>query len=238
MHCPACGVEVVESAAFCHKCGKRLDFQEEPFPPYDGETTASPPAEEPEETPRETAEPSPAEMFGETIAGRGGGTDKPEEQLWRGGYCSKAMLGTWLLTGAISIVLLVLGGFLAVKHSVYFLLGIIALIVVLWLYQFVKLCYRRLNIRYTLTTQRFMHESGILRRVTDRIELIDIDDITVSQRLLERMVGVGTITITSSDATHPRLLMLGIDNAKEIGGLLDETRRAERRRRGLHIESI
>ena len=24
MHCPACGVEVVEQAIYCHKCGQRL----------------------------------------------------------------------------------------------------------------------------------------------------------------------------------------------------------------------
>jgi len=32
--------------------------------------------------------------------------------------------------------------------------------------------------------------------------------------------------------------MPGIENVKEVAGKIDEKRRSERRRRGLHIESI
>jgi hypothetical protein len=89
-----------------------------------------------------------------------------------------------------------------------------------------------------LTNQRFIHESGILRRVSDRIEVLDMDDITFEQGIIERLVGVGTIRVMSSDRTHPELQMYGIDNVREVSGLFDDTRRAERRRRGLHIENI
>ena len=54
-----------------------------------------------------------------------------------------------------------------------------------------------MSVHYLLTTQRFIHETGILRRVNDRIELLDMDDITFEQGLLERLVGVGTIRIAS-----------------------------------------
>jgi hypothetical protein len=39
------------------------------------------------------------------------------------------------------------------------------------------LAVRRLSIEYTLTTQRFLHQRGLLRRVANRILLIDIDDV-------------------------------------------------------------
>ena len=83
-----------------------------------------------------------------------------------------------------------------------------------------------------------IHKRGILRRVTDRIELIDIDDVTFAQGIVERMLGVGTITVTSSDRTHPKFDMPGIDSVNKIAGEIDDLRRDERRRRGLHIESI
>ena len=49
-------------------------------------------------------------------------------------------------------------------------------------------------------------------RTTDRIEVIDIDDVTFRQGMVERALGVGTIVIESSDRTHPRLVLAGIDN--------------------------
>ncbi len=41
MHCPACGVEVVEQAVYCHKCGERLP------PAENGPPGAARPAEAP-----------------------------------------------------------------------------------------------------------------------------------------------------------------------------------------------
>ena len=107
-----------------------------------------------------------------------------------------------------------------------------------WLYCFLLLSYRRMSVHYLLTTQRFVHESGILRRVTDRIEVIDIDDITFEQRPLERLLGTGTIRVSSSDRTHPQLELAGIEAVRDVSERFDNARRAERRRRGLHIEQI
>jgi hypothetical protein len=87
-----------------------------------------------------------------------------------------------------------------------------------------------------LTSQRFVHQSGIIRRVTDRIEVIDFDDITFVQGIVDRMTNVGTISIVSGDPTDPRLVLQGIENVAHVAHLMDDARRAERRRRGLHID--
>ena len=52
------------------------------------------------------------------------------------------------------------------------------------------------------------------------------------------MFGVGSIKISSSDRSHPELVLLGIEDVKNIADTIDDVRRKERRRRGLHIESI
>ena len=114
----------------------------------------------------------------------------------------------------------------------------LAISALLWGWFAILLAYRKLTVKYQLTTQRFIHEAGLLKRVTDRIEVIDIDDVTFEQRILERMVGVGTIKLVSSDRTHPVLLMRGIENVKQVASQIDDLRRKERRRRGLHIEAI
>jgi uncharacterized membrane protein YdbT with pleckstrin-like domain len=112
------------------------------------------------------------------------------------------------------------------------------LVLVLWTYHLALLIVRRLGVRYQLTTQRLIHEHGILRRVTDRVEAIDIDDVSFVQGVVERMFGVGTIRIVSSDRSTPELLMPGVAPVKQIADMIDEVRRKERQRRALHIEAV
>jgi hypothetical protein len=52
------------------------------------------------------------------------------------------------------------------------------------------------------------------------------------------MMGVGDITILSSDQSHPKLVMRGIDNVVEVAAKLDAARRKERVRRGVHVEQV
>jgi membrane protein YdbS with pleckstrin-like domain len=222
MQCPACGVEVVQQAVYCHKCGERLVPTEHGSPA----------------SPRAAAEQAPAtaDALLQTPLTPAAVADLPEKELWRGGYSSKAMLGSWMLVALVSLVFLAVG-IVWVRQSVYWLILVLVMLAP-WLYTLAVLLYRRMSVRYLLTTQRFIHESGIMRRVTDRIEVLDMDDITYEQGLLERLAGVGTIRIASSDRTHPELVLLGIENVKDVSERFDDARRAERRRRGLHIEQI
>lgn len=160
--------------------------------------------------------------------------DDQETSLWSGGYSPKAMIGTWIFGGVLTLVALIAVG---IYLSSYFLWALLA-IVVLWAFAGAIYGYRRLGMFYELTTQRFIHQTGILSRRTDRIEVIDIDDVSVSQGLVERILGVGTVTIQSSDTSHPTLEMRGIANVKSVASLIDDIRRKERRRRSLHIEAI
>lgn len=214
MQCPACGVEVVPGGVFCHQCGQRLDGETNDFP----------------------RDSRPAEMLEQAAAARQAPDEQPEEEIWRGGYSSKAMIGGWVIAALVSLALLA-GGILWAKNGWWWLAILLAMLLP-WLYIFSVLCYRRMSVRYRLTTQRFAHEHGILRRVNDRIEVLDMDDITTEQGFLERLVGVGTIRILSSDRSHPDLVLPGIDNVKVVAERFDNARRNERRRRGLHIEQI
>ncbi len=217
MQCPACGVDVVQEAVFCHKCGRQIDSPDEGFPD------------------NQRNEVGAADSFREAVARREL-QDDSERELWRGGYSSKAMIGGWVISGLIDVALLILG--IVIGFGLNGWLILILLILLPWLYYAAVLCYRRMNVRYKLSTQRFVHESGILRRKTDRIEVLDMDDITFEQGPLERLMGVGTVRIVSSDHSHPDLSLPGIDNVKAVSEQFDDARLAERRRRGLHIEQI
>jgi uncharacterized membrane protein YdbT with pleckstrin-like domain len=157
------------------------------------------------------------------------GTHDEEQNLWAGGYSGKAMYGTWLLGGLVTIGLI--AGAFAFPPIGF---GI----PLLWIFMGAAFAFKKLSVHYELTTQRFIHKSGILKRVSDRIEVIDIDDVTYEQGLVQRLLGVGTIRIASSDRTHPELVLSGIDGVQEVANTIDDVRRKERRKRGLHIESI
>ena len=221
MRCPACGVEVVEQAVYCHKCGGRLDASAD-----NGQVNSQP-----------AGDPGPAAPdFLQEAAIRRETAAEPEKELWRGGYSSKAMIGAWVISGLIAVVLLTVGIYAGFGTTGWLIL--VAAMLLPWLYHAVVLCYRRMSVSYLLTTQRFIHELGLLRRVNNRIELLDMDDITFEQGLLERLAGVGTIRIASHDRTDPEIVLPGIENVKEVTALFDNARLAERRRRGVHIEQI
>lgn len=162
--------------------------------------------------------------------------DDHEAALWEGGYSPKAMLGGWLLSLIVTILVFAGAAFVPMGGAEWLVAAAIA--AAFWIGNLLVLVYQRLSHSYKLTTQRFIHGHGVLRRVTDRIEVIDIDDVQVTQGFIERMLGVGTIRILSSDTTSPTTTLHGIDDVTRIATLIDDTRRAERRKRSVHIESV
>jgi membrane protein YdbS with pleckstrin-like domain len=219
MKCPECSREIAADATFCPYCGDRLSDGRQAVASSTDDSNAG----------------SASDRF-RASANRGAGKQPPEAELWSDSYSPKALIGPF-----VAITLLVLISLVAVLFYWNTGLGWLSLgigSVLLYGGLALNLAYQRLSLRYRLTTYRFFHERGLLSRVIDRIEVIDIDDVTVQQGVIERMLGVGTIAIQSSDRTHPLLRLPGIDNVKQIADLIDNTRRAERQRRGIHIESI
>lgn len=160
-----------------------------------------------------------------------------ERSLWKGGYSGKAMYGAWVLSAVLTVAALIAMGVLGNQNNLLWPIGGAALIA-WWVIVLGVYMVRRLSVHYELTTQRFIHQRGILVRRTDRIEVIDIDDVSFTQGIIQRMLGVGTIQITSSDRTHPELKLTGIDQVATVSNMIDDVRREERRRRSLHIESV
>jgi membrane protein YdbS with pleckstrin-like domain len=160
-----------------------------------------------------------------------------ERSLWQGGYSPKAMYGTWIIAAILTVAaIVVVALYFSDQQTAWMITG--AAILIGWCLAIGLYITRRLGMHYELTTQRFVHQHGILVRRTDRIEVIEIDDVSYKQGIIQRMLGVGTITITGSDRSHPELTLYGIDRVPEIASLLDDVRREERRRRGLHIASM
>jgi membrane protein YdbS with pleckstrin-like domain len=213
MQCPACATAVTVDSIYCPKCGHRLDAAAVP------------------------ESKTPTEQFKsmKAAARAGNGTDV-ETLLWSGGFSWKAMLGYWLIAILATIAGIVIGVLGAAIPPVPIAAGVIVL--VLWLFVIGYFLYQRISVAYELSNQRLIHHYGILTRVTNRIEVIDIDDIKFTQNILERFLGVGTIQILSTDVSDPKLVIRGIDNVKHVFAVMDDARRDERRKRGMYIETV
>lgn len=157
-----------------------------------------------------------------------------ERTLWKGGYSAKAMYGVWLLSVALTAISIIAVALFA-SHiaNIWYVLG--GLLLLWWTSVIGTYVFRRLGQHYELTTQRFIHQNGVLVRRTDRFEVIDIEDVSYTQGIIQRMLGVGDIMIRGKDESHPELLVSGVDKVPEIASLIDDVRRDERRRRSLHM---
>jgi uncharacterized membrane protein YdbT with pleckstrin-like domain len=169
-------------------------------------------------------------------AANGGDDLGPEELLWEGTYSKLAMIGAWASAATASLASIIISFFGGISGPTW--IAVIGVNAAIWLALIGRYFYLRFSRHYTLTNQRFTHMRGLLWRQTDRIEVIDIDDVAFTQGPVERMLGIGTVRITSSDQSHPELSLPGIENVQEVAGLIDDARRNERRRRGLYIESV
>lgn len=183
--------------------------------------------------------PNPKPMSpGDKLRAAGGNDGGPEELMWSGTYSGKAMVGTWIILGLATVALIVAYVLIPTLQQPivrWVLLGAIALG---WIVPLVMLFYRKLAYSWELSNHRLKHRYGILLRRHDRVEVIDIDDVTFRQGIIEALFNVGTIRVRSSDASHPELQMRGISDVKHVSDLIDKLRRDERTKRGLYVESV
>jgi membrane protein YdbS with pleckstrin-like domain len=210
MKCKQCGSEVPEGAAFCSACGAAL---------IAAAMAPAPPKQRLAPKPIASADP-----------------EDPEEVLWEGRFSKLAMIGWWVSAGLFTAAAIVLGLLVGFDGTQWTWAAIV--IAAVWLGLILWLLYQQFSIRYSVTSQRLIHERGILWRQTDRIEAIDIDDVSITQGPIARMVGVGNVKIVSSDQSTPLFYLQGIDDARAVATMIDEVRRKERRKRGVHIESV
>jgi membrane protein YdbS with pleckstrin-like domain len=224
MHCPHCGADIPAGASFCPGCGERLSAAP---PPVTAGAGVAP----------EDSTPAPgsrAELLQQRAGQVRDSRDVAEQELWRGTFSYKAMMGPIMIAGVLTLMAIIV---MLIGSRAWLTYGLLAATLILWLAAVGPGLRRRMGTRYRLTNQRFFIETGILRRVTDRIEVIDIDDLQFEQNLIERTFDVGSITLTSNDRSVPKVALLGIEHVQHVADLIDQARRAERNRRGLYLET-
>ncbi|MHB9031540.1 MAG: PH domain-containing protein, partial [Anaerolineae bacterium] len=74
--------------------------------------------------------------------------------------------------------------------------------------------------RYVVTTERIRVITGLLSRSHEDIELIRIQDIDNRQRFGQRLLGIGSISVTSADPSAPNTVLKNVRHPDEVHELL------------------
>lgn len=98
--------------------------------------------------------------------------------------------------------------------AVLFFWLIFPLLIATWQWLVIK------NTRYVLTNQRLFTYRGVLNKHTDELELYRVKDYSQIKPFLMRMVGLGIVTLTTSDRSSPVVSLKGILESDKVQGLV------------------
>ena len=92
--------------------------------------------------------------------------------------------------------------------------------------------------RYSLSDDRLFLSVGFLNIKDEEVLLYRIRDINTSRTLWQRLFGVGTITVLSSDKSLPTLHLQNVKNPMEVKELLHDQVEAMKIRRKVRVGEI
>jgi len=184
--CPDCGREVSTLAAACPHCGR----------------------------------PSPA-GFAPIVSAA---PVMAEETLWRGSPSWRVLIGKVVAIILTVIVIPFAAYFVSSRANDLEMSGrimkfgwLLTGVVVLWqLITFLIAMMRLQSTQYTITSQRVMIEQGILTKRVNELDLRYIDDSQFFQSFNDRLLGIGNVTLISSDKALPTTLLHGIQDPRAI----------------------
>ena len=148
-----------------------------------------------------------------------------EETLWHASPSWLLLLGKliWLAIVAIALPLLLHYANAQLKlddQTIRVVRWIIAAIIV-WRIVSVAIAYARIrSTLYTVTSQRVIIETGLAEKKVEDIDLRYVDETHFGQRIVERMLGIGSVTIVSSDKVAPQYMLRGIRDPRGLRELI------------------
>lgn len=92
--------------------------------------------------------------------------------------------------------------------------------------------------RYALSEDRLFLSVGLLNIQDEELLLYRVRDITTKRSLWQRIFGVGTVTVLSSDKSQPVLVMKNIKNPMQVKELLHTWVEEMKMRRRVRVGEI
>jgi membrane protein YdbS with pleckstrin-like domain len=165
-----------------------------------------------------------------------------EVTVWEARYSNKNFIGRL----ATRILLTLVGAGLALYTWAFGHPGLaplawagLVVVAVFWAALLYRMIQAHLSHFYQLTNRRLFVSTGVINRRRDMMELLRVKDVYTSQQsLLERWLGVGTVTVVPSEKDLPTFYLTGVTDPKEVMDLVWHHARAERDQRSLKVENV
>jgi uncharacterized membrane protein YdbT with pleckstrin-like domain len=94
-----------------------------------------------------------------------------------------------------------------------------------------------LSTRYRLTNQRIFIDRGILSQAIDQTELIRVDDVRVFKSFVDRVMGLGTVELLTTDSTEKKVIIEGIGEPDRVAETV-RTHMKRLRKKAMFVESL
>jgi len=165
----------------------------------------------------------------------------PETPLWTGRTSIKhyaGRIGLWFFGNIAAAILIAWysGGSsgMTASHVFWIVLG---LVVLSGLFLLLSPLLTIWGNRYRLTSERLVIERGILSQTIDQTELIRVDDVRIYKSVVDRMLGLGSVAVVSTDATDRELVIPGIAQSDQVSEAIRARMRAMRKK-SLFVENL
>ncbi len=161
----------------------------------------------------------------------------PEHDLWVGRthwLHHAGGMGLWLAAAILYAVLIARIDALS-GTAAWYVAGIPILLSALFVGGWLLL--RIYGSRYRITDERLFLDRGILRLTIDQTELIRVDDVRVHKTVIDRLFGLGSVEVLSTDASHHSVTLCGVRGADHLAEII-RTRMRTLRGKSLFIENL
>ena len=149
---------------------------------------------------------------------------KAEETLWRGNPSAMKLVGR--VVGIVLILIVVPTIFHYAARATPDLERSASIVKIGWwitgllvLLEVARFLFALAHLRstlYTITSQRVMIERGLVTKSLSEIDLRYIDDTQFTQGVIDRMLGIGNVTIISSDKSTPVYVLQGVSDPRNL----------------------
>ena len=92
--------------------------------------------------------------------------------------------------------------------------------------------------RYALSEDRLFCETGFLNLKSDEVLLYRVQDLELTMRLGQRMFGVGTVCVHSSDKSIPHLDLKNVKNPRQVKELIHKNVEEAKNRRRMRATEL
>jgi membrane protein YdbS with pleckstrin-like domain len=208
MHCTNCGTYIAPGTRFCAGCGAPAVDPEatryagaQPQQPFAAPLLQPPPAYQPVQ-----AYPTPVRQERTNDAERQIFKTRPTLFFIKIGYGLAAL-------GAVLLIIL-----LAYYISAPWWIALPIALALLLIPAFYHV--KRNMVQYTLTNHKLEIDEGFIARTTRNLPLRNIQDVTVSSTILQRLLGYGNVVIDNASELGGSTILHNIHNPRQYADLL------------------